>query len=181
MSPEQAKGQVVDKRTDVWAFGCCRFESLTGKPDFQGETVSETLAKILEREPRWEAPPERTPAGLLSLLKRCLRKDPRRRIHDIADVRIALEETLEEPSSNVPTTPHREPVVPVLVGMIMIVTALIVWSPTGSQAPVSQQVTRTTIPLLAGDGLALNDNVPSIAISRDGQHVAYIVRVLVNA
>ena len=112
MSPEQAKGQVVDKRTDVWALGCCLFEALTGKPSFQGDTVSETLAKILEREPRCEALPERTPAGLLSLLKRCLRKDPRRRIHDIADVRIVLEETIEEPSSNVPTARHRRPVVP---------------------------------------------------------------------
>ena len=67
MSPEQAKGKAVDKRTDIWAFGCCLFEALTGKPAFQGETVSETLPKILEREPRWEALPEKTPAGLLSL------------------------------------------------------------------------------------------------------------------
>ncbi len=88
MSPEQARGDAVDKRTDVWAFGCCLVEALTGKAPFAGRTVSDTIAKILETEPEWD----RVPEGLRPLLKRCLRKDPDRRIHDIADVRIELEE-----------------------------------------------------------------------------------------
>ena len=101
------------------------------------------MAKILEREPRWEALPGRTPAGLLSLLKRCLRKDTRRRVHDIADVRIVLEETIEEPSSDVPTAPHRRSVVPVLISMI--VTALIVFGLTRSETPVAR--TNKFVPL----------------------------------
>lgn len=103
-----------------------------------------------------------------------MRKEPRRRIHDIADVRIALEETIEEPSSDVPTAPHRRSVVPVLISMI--VTALIVFGLARSETPVARDVTRTTIPLLAGDGFALQTRGPSLAISRDGRHVAYIVR-----
>ena len=98
MSPEQARGKEVDKRTDIWAFGCCLYEALTGKVAFLGETVSDTLAKVLEREPDWEALPASTRARFRSLLGRCLQKDATKRLHDIADARIELEETLDAPS-----------------------------------------------------------------------------------
>ena len=94
MSPEQARGQSVDKRTDVWAFGCVLFEILTGQSAFPGDTLSDTIARILEREPDWKALPDATPVSLRRLLQRCLRKDPQQRLHDIADARIEIDEVL---------------------------------------------------------------------------------------
>ena len=92
MSPEQARGQAVDKRTDIWAFGCVLYEMLAGRPPFGGDTMSDTFVSILEREPDWDAlPPGETPAPIRTLLERCLRKDPRKRLHDIADALIELE------------------------------------------------------------------------------------------
>jgi eukaryotic-like serine/threonine-protein kinase len=91
MSPEQARGLVVDKRTDIWAFGCVFFEMLSGHVAFGRETVSDTLAAVLEREPDWSRLPRTTPVTIQVLLSRCLEKDPRRRIRDIGDVRIELD------------------------------------------------------------------------------------------
>src|SRR3954452_19665796 len=92
MSPEQARGQAVDKRTDVWAFGCVLFEMLSGRRAFAGDTISDTFVSILERHPDWAALPAETPAPIRTLLERCLRKDPRTRLHDIADARIELDD-----------------------------------------------------------------------------------------
>ncbi len=96
MSPEQARGKLVDRRTDVWAFGCVLYEMVTGRPAFPGETVSDTLAAILTREPDWRALPP-APARLHWLLHRCLVKDPSHRLHDIADARIELDEMMLRP------------------------------------------------------------------------------------
>ena len=92
MSPEQARGQAVDKRTDIWAFGCVLYEMLSGRRAFDGDTISDTLVSILEHEPDWTALPAATPASVRTLLARCLRKDPRKRLHDIADALIELDE-----------------------------------------------------------------------------------------
>ena len=92
LSPEQARGKVVDRRTDIWSFGCVLWECLTGKLTFDGETVSDTIAKILERDVNWAELPPSTPAALRALMTRCLEKDPRRRLRDIGDARLALEE-----------------------------------------------------------------------------------------
>jgi eukaryotic-like serine/threonine-protein kinase len=92
MSPEQARGQSVDKRTDIWAFGCVLFEMLTGRRPFDGQTVSDTVARILEREPEWASLPPGTPGPVRTLLQRCLRKDPEKRLHDIADARIEIDD-----------------------------------------------------------------------------------------
>ena len=91
MSPEQARGQPVDKRTDIWAFGCVLFEMLTGQLAFPGATVSDSIARILEREPDWSALPASTPLAIRRLLLRCLTKDARRRLRDIGDVRIEID------------------------------------------------------------------------------------------
>jgi Tol biopolymer transport system component len=91
MSPEQARGQRLDKRTDIWAFGCVLFEMLTGRVAFAGDTVSDSIAKILEREPDWPALPAGTPASMRRLLLRCLAKDPKKRLRDIGDVRIEID------------------------------------------------------------------------------------------
>ena len=91
MSPEQARGLTVDKRTDIWAFGCVLYEMLTGKVTFAGDTVSDSIARILEREPDWSALPATTPASIRRVLFRCLAKDAKQRLRDIADVRIELD------------------------------------------------------------------------------------------
>ena len=92
MSPEQARGKPVDKRTDIWAFGVVLHEMLTGRPLFQGETVSDTLAAILTQEPDFGDLPADVPPRVRALLQRCLRKDPRERLRDIGDARIELGE-----------------------------------------------------------------------------------------
>ena len=91
MSPEQARGHSVDKRGDIWAFGCVLYEMLTGRLTFPGDTVSDTIAGILEHEPDWSALPETTPASVRRLLLRCLAKDPKQRLRDIGEVRIAID------------------------------------------------------------------------------------------
>jgi len=97
MSPEQARGQDVDKRTDIWAFGCVLFEMLAGRAAFAGATMSDTLAAVLEREPDWTALPQAIPPGLARVLRRCLEKDPRRRLRDIGDVGVDLEDAAIPP------------------------------------------------------------------------------------
>ena len=91
MSPEQARGKAVDKRADIWAFGCVLYEMLTGRIPFPGETVSDTIGKILEREPDWSALPAETPAPIRRILVRCFAKDPKQRLRDIGDIRIEID------------------------------------------------------------------------------------------
>ncbi len=92
MSPEQARGLAVDKRTDIWAFGCVLFEMLAGRAAFGGDTVSDSIAKVLEREPDWSALPDATPVEIRRLLQRCLAKDCRQRLRDIGDARFEIDE-----------------------------------------------------------------------------------------
>jgi len=99
MSPEQAKGKSVDKRADIWAFGCILYECLTGKRAFEGETVTETLAAILKAEPDWSLLPRNTPASIRTLLHRCLNRDSRERQRDIGESRIAITEYLANPAA----------------------------------------------------------------------------------
>jgi eukaryotic-like serine/threonine-protein kinase len=91
MSPEQARGLAVDKRTDIWAFGCVLYEMLTGRPAFDGGTLSDVMARVLEREPDWSALPAATPATVRRLLERCFQKDPRNRLRDIGDARLDID------------------------------------------------------------------------------------------
>ena len=91
MAPEQARGKAVDKRADIWAFGCVVYEMLTAKRPFGGETVTDMLAAIVKEEAEWQALPPETPPALRRLLAQCLVKDPKQRLRDIGDARIALE------------------------------------------------------------------------------------------
>jgi hypothetical protein len=99
MSPEQARGEEVDQRSDVWAFGCVLYEMLAGRRAFPGTSFSEAVAAILEREPDWGALPEATPYALQRLLRRCLKKERDERLHDAADAALELKELLAELSS----------------------------------------------------------------------------------
>jgi len=94
MSPEQARGKLVDKRADIWAFGCVLYEMLTGRRAFPGEGVSDTLAKVIERNPDWNALDVVAPAPIARLVRRCLQKDPQDRLRDIGDARLELREAL---------------------------------------------------------------------------------------
>jgi Tol biopolymer transport system component len=107
MSPEQARGRQLDKRTDVWAFGCVLFEMLTGSSAFGRETVTDTIAAVVSVEPEWTKLPADTPSGIRRLLTRCLQKDARRRLHDIADARIELEDAMAAPGA--PASEHGPP------------------------------------------------------------------------
>jgi serine/threonine protein kinase len=94
MSPEQARGKPADRRTDIWAFGCVLFEMLTGRMAFAAETVTDTLAAVLTRDPQFEQLPASTPPGIRRLIKRCLQKDARERLQAIGDARIEIEDAL---------------------------------------------------------------------------------------
>jgi eukaryotic-like serine/threonine-protein kinase len=133
MSPEQARGQSVDKRADIWAFGCVLFEMLTEHMPFPGATVSDHIAAILEREPDWSAVPASTPPAIQRLLRRCLEKDPKRRLHDIADARIEIDEALGGKTTPVTPDTKRRRVSPALLasliaaGLVAALTGWIAW------------------------------------------------------
>ena len=97
MAPEQAKGKVADKRADVWAFGVVLFEMLTGRRTFDGDDASEVMAKVITSQPAWDALPTELPPALVTYLRRCLEKDPRERLRDIGDVRLAMAGAFDEP------------------------------------------------------------------------------------
>jgi Tol biopolymer transport system component/tRNA A-37 threonylcarbamoyl transferase component Bud32 len=99
MSPEQARGKALDKRTDIWAFGCVLYEMLTGHRAFAGKTFSDTIAAVIEREPDWNALPAATPSAVRRLLQRCLAKDPRRRLRDISDARLWMDDVASSEAS----------------------------------------------------------------------------------
>jgi eukaryotic-like serine/threonine-protein kinase len=103
MSPEQAKGRPVDRRADIWAFGCVLYEMLTAKMAFGGETVTDILAAIVRAEPDWTLLPGATPLRVRVLLQRCLQKDPKQRLRDIGDARIAIDEALSGAPLETPT------------------------------------------------------------------------------
>jgi hypothetical protein len=101
MSPEQARGLIVDQRTDIWAFGCVLYETLAGSAAFADRTPADSIAAILGRDPDWTALPTDTPSGVHRLLRRCLEKEPARRLHDIGDARA----NLREQPADVPAVP----------------------------------------------------------------------------
>jgi len=125
MSPEQAKGKAVDRRTDIWAFGCVLYEMLAGTQAFGGETVTEVLAAVVRAEPDWSQLPTSTPDWVRGLLRRCLKKDPRQRLQAIGDARIALDEAQDAGELSVRTqVPPSQPWRRVLPWIAAIVLAL---------------------------------------------------------
>jgi serine/threonine-protein kinase len=176
MSPEQARGKSLDKRTDVWSFGCCLFEALTGGAAFLGETVSDTIAQILEREPAWGALPARTPKRVRDLLVSSLTKDPTMRLHDIADARIEIVKSLSEPAEPPGEGSARDRTTILVVSAIAVLSMVItVWSLTRGTARTAPPVLRSILPLPDGEPLVRDPPGPSVAISPDGRYVAYAV------
>ena len=183
MSPEQARGKALDKRTDIWAFGCCLYETLTGRAAFLGETVSDTLVRILEREPGWEALPDDTPPFVRLLLHRCLQKDARERLHDIADARIDIKEASSDAFGNlfsrvsvseVPSTGGWAPwVVASLLAVLTMVALLAPWR-TG---PRERTVSRFASTLPTGQTMRdVGFFGSSVALSPDGSQLVYVAR-----
>jgi Tol biopolymer transport system component len=125
MAPEQARGRPVDKRADIWAFGCVLFELLTGRPAFAGETVTDVFVALLEREPAWDRLPERTPDGVRRLARRCLAKDVRARLQDIGDARLELLDASVEPAAaSVPAGPQASARRGIRATLALVITAL---------------------------------------------------------
>ena len=106
MSPEQARGKAVDKRTDLWALGCVLFEMLTGTRAFPGDDATDTIVAVVSKEPDWQALPPSVPSGLRKLLRRCLEKDPKRRLDSAAVIRIEIDDVAQAPSADAPVSPR---------------------------------------------------------------------------
>ena len=160
MSPEQARGQKVDKRTDIWAFGCVLFEMLSGKRPFAGATVSDSIAAILEREPDWKTLPSGTPPAVRRVLQRCLEKDPQRRLRDIGEVPFAL-------ATEVSTGPERTRAVWVISAALVIacvVVAALVFRRASLRSAPAQPIQLTDF----------NDSAVAPALSADGRMLTFI-------
>jgi Tol biopolymer transport system component len=165
MSPEQARGKPVDKRADIWAFGVVLYEMLTGRRLFGGETVSDSLAAVLAKEPDWSALPKDTPAHIRRLLERCLRKDPKLRLRDIGDARLALDEP-EPTAAAPPARSTRWMVATATCAAVLLVIAATLALVLFREKPPFTPVLRYTIAAPAE-----NSNIHSFAISPDGRSV----------
>jgi Tol biopolymer transport system component len=180
MSPEQARGKAVDKRTDIWAFGCVLYELLTGQQAFHGDTVTEILAAVLRGEPDWPALPAATPTKARDLLRRCLQKDKTLRERDAGDACMEIQEALAAQSVSPPTRGFarrgwREAVVLGLAGLAMAVVAgLAVWNLKLAAPQAPRPVSRFTITLPPGQQLAGLRDGPAVALSPDGTRLAYV-------
>ena len=174
MSPEQAKGRQVNKRADVWAFGVVLYEMLTGTRPFAGDDVSETLARVIDREPDWTALPNSVPPGLSNFLRHCLQKNPKQRIRDIGDVSLAMEgafETTAQQAIAEAQAPRRLQGWPLAVGMLVagaVISGFAVWTWIG---PLAAPVTRFVVSLPTSPRLEIGPML--VAISPDGRTLVY--------
>ena len=180
MSPEQARGKAVDKRTDIWAFGCVLYEMLTGKQAFEGDAVTEILAAVLKEEPDWLALPAATPAQIFGLLRRCLQKDKTLRMQAAGDARIEMQEALTTPAAE----PHnaaisqaapgwrRAAVLALAAVGFLTLGGVAVWYLKPSSQHLGQSPAHLTVALPPGDQLT-NANLP-LEISADGTDLVYV-------
>jgi Tol biopolymer transport system component len=176
MAPEQAKGKPVDKRADIWAFGCVLFEMLTGQRAFGGEDVTDTLAAVVRTEPEWDALPDGVSPSVRMFLRRCLQKNAKQRLHDIADMRLALEGAFEAALSQTATPVAHLPtwlrvailtIGTVVIGAVVAAIAVVGWRNTADAAKVSFEVQANSA------GVA---GASMVALSPDGRNlVAQVV------
>ena len=175
MSPEQARGRPVDKRADIWAFGCVLFEMLSGRSAFGNASVTETLAAVLERQVDWSLLPPSTPPGVRTVLRRALEKDPKRRLHDIADARIEIDDSQVAPASTPSTsTRGRGTTLPwmTVTGVIAILVGGAAWY-LGTRAPVTAPAAVTRF-FVETAGPVPADVEGVVALSPDGRRLAYV-------
>ena len=175
MSPEQARGLAIDKRTDVWAFGCVLYEMLTGRGAFAAATASDSVARVLEREPEWASLPADLPPTIARLLRRCLQKDMAERLRDIGDARIEIADALAAPRSEPvvrdrPAPPRRRALAGIAIGVVVLaIVAYGVWRMTRSTSG------NASPPAAVEFGVMFPGNLlPSfgLAVSPDGKRIA---------
>jgi serine/threonine protein kinase/roadblock/LC7 domain-containing protein len=171
MSPEQARGKGTDRASDIWAFGCVLYEMLAGRRVFDGEDTSEIIAGILKADPDWSYLPNETPQAVRHVLRRCLQKDQKLRLHDIADGRIEIEEARRSLQTDIAEAPgitlHRErfrSIAVLALGALLVVAALWVWRPRSSPSSTAEMRVDISTP---------PTTLPSLAISPDGQAVVF--------
>ena len=181
MSPEQARGRAVDRRTDIWAFGCVLFEMTSGSRPFDGDDIAETIGAVIHKDPPWEALPTDTPARLRTVLQRCLEKDPKRRLRDVGDVQLALGGAFDTAAST--TTPDRLEgrrttrrwlaiAASVVLASIAITGATAWWLLRPQPVPI--RPARFTFTPPPSQPLILNGFFRQLAISADGARIAYV-------
>ena len=184
MSPEQARGLSVDKRADIFAFGCVLYEMLTGKQCFGGATISDILAAIIRADPDWDALPRQLPQSIVRLLHRCLDKEPKTRLRDIGEARIALYRALHGPEEETPTdvvasTPavkRRAALLPWVLAVAFAVVAGVFARQAFKPTP-APEMTQTSILTPEGVRLNLRGVHPGpVAISPDGKRIVYTGR-----
>ena len=180
MSPEQARGSVVDRRADIWAFGVVLYEMLTGRRPFEGSDVSEVMAGVIKSEPEWDALPEDLPLGLNGYLRRCLHKEPKQRLQAVGDMRLAMEGAFESPRSSSSIgrairpadSPRFRWLMIGISGVLAAVTGLTVWTLKPSpQSPVN--LMRFAIATSESAALRISPNTPDLAFSPNGTNVIY--------
>jgi len=179
MSPEQARGQNVDARADLWAFGCVLFEMLTGARPFAGGTATDVLAAVVKEEPRWADLPPETPPDITKLLRRCLAKDRKRRLSSAADARLAIEEAIDPRTTDSPPAPStsRRSLLAITLAVVAALGAIAAAYLLGSRAGGSQMpsiATRFVIPAPPGTQIVIGHR--EVAVSPDGQQIAFIAR-----
>ncbi|HEX6315216.1 MAG TPA: protein kinase [Gemmatimonadaceae bacterium] len=179
MSPEQARGKPVDKRADIWAFGCVLYEMLTGQRAFGGQGVSETLARVIEREPDWARLPATLSPALRTYIRRCLQKDPRQRVQAIGDVRLALEGAFETalPQTAAPAVVAGWRRV-AFAGVAAIIASgaiigTLVWLAARGAEPVPPRVSRLQVTPAGAAALSIDWNERDLAITPDGSRLIY--------
>jgi serine/threonine protein kinase len=176
MSPEQARGRPVDKRCDIWAFGCVLYEMLAGAKAFGGDTASDILAAILKEEPDWTLLPGDLPPAMGRLVRRCLEKDPLKRLRDIGEARIALEDhesenAIDEVAGHRPAAKQRTSLPWLIAASAGIAAVVFGWMALGPEPPAA--VHRLAVDLPSGHSLALRFSVP-LALSPDGSRLVYV-------
>jgi predicted Ser/Thr protein kinase len=171
MSPEQAKGRPVDRRADIWAFGVVLYEMLSGKRAFTGEDVSDLLVAVLSKDVDWSALPATTPASIVTLLRRCLERDPKRRLRDIGEARLVLanpDASVTAVMAAVPAGPSRNQLVFAAVVILAAITAAWMLGRASAPAPAEGIVAKSHI-AVQGDGTEIRGGV----VSPDGRMVVF--------
>jgi len=180
MSPEQARGRPVDKRTDIWAFGCVLYEMLTGRRAFPGETTSDSMAAVLSAEPDWAALPLSIPAGVCSLLRRCLQKDAQRRLRDIGDARAELDESPSGVDATSVNPLHARSnrfslVAGTAVAFVLGALVMMAVARNSREDRTARSITRFAVPFGQNE-VIYPSRSPNVAISPDGTRLAYQVQ-----